>query len=165
MPMVGEQLHPLPGHTRSAKGKGSSISVGPKKKKAKSRNVAEKRYSLERGSHNYGVKPLGNMYVDENMLNIRDTGVGALKLLSDELLVDVLGLLTAKDLSRLASVSKSFYVFTHHSELWRNHVLNDFQGDFDFSLSWKQTYQRRVSLGRDHKPFRVSSRFCEEVRE
>ena len=155
MPMVGEHLHRLPGHVRSAK-KGSSISGGPKKRKTKFRNAPEKRYSLERGSHNYGVKPLGNMYFDETVWNVRDTGLGVLKMLSDELVVDILGLLTAKDLSRLASVSRSFYVFTHHTELWRNHVLNDFQGDFNFSSNWKQTYQRRVSLERVHRPFRVS---------
>lgn len=46
-------------------------------------------------------------------------GLGKLKVLSDELMLQVLGLLSADSLARLACVNRAFYCFTSHEDLWR----------------------------------------------
>jgi len=68
-------------------------------------------------SHTHGVQPLGNLYLNTGSTNSRDTGLGNLHTLSDDLVLDILGFLDASSLGILATVSKSFYVFTNHEPL------------------------------------------------
>lgn len=68
-------------------------------------------------SHTHGVQPLGNLYLNTSSTNSRDTGLGNLHTLSDDLVLDILGFLDASSLGILATVSKSFYVFTNHEPL------------------------------------------------
>jgi hypothetical protein len=97
---------------------------GPKAKKAKLQNAgpeleerrvedqelgrelgqAGQSYELENGSHPYGVKPMGNMYVEKALVNVRDVGLGDLFKLSDEQVLDILGRLDARDLCKVAQV-------------------------------------------------------------
>lgn len=91
-------------------------------------------------SHTHGVQPLGNLYLNTSSTNSRDTGLGNLHTLSDELVLDILGFLDSTSLGVLASVSKSFYVFTNHEPLWRNLVLENLLGGFQYKGSWKSTY-------------------------
>ena len=51
------------------------------------------------------------------------TGLGALAVLSDELLLGLLSLLPAQSLGRASLASKSLYCFSNHEELWRVLVL------------------------------------------
>lgn len=51
------------------------------------------------------------------------TGLGALAVLSDELLSGILGLLPAKSLACSSLASKSLYCFCNHEDLWRVLVL------------------------------------------
>ena len=51
------------------------------------------------------------------------TGLGALAVLSDELLSSILSLLPAKSLARSSLASKSLYCFCNHEDLWRVLVL------------------------------------------
>ncbi|XP_028784919.1 F-box protein At5g06550 [Neltuma alba] len=91
-------------------------------------------------SHTYWVQPLGNLYLNPGSINCRDTGLGNLHALTDELVLEILGLLSGNDLGVLATVSKSFYVFTSHEPLWRNLVLENLSGGFRYNGSWKSTY-------------------------
>ncbi|XP_019444178.1 PREDICTED: F-box protein At5g06550 [Lupinus angustifolius] len=91
-------------------------------------------------SHTHGVQPLGNLYLSSGSINSRDTGLGNLHTLSDELVLEILGFLGASELGVLSTVSKSLYVFTNHEPLWRNLVLENFVGGFQFNGFWKSTY-------------------------
>ncbi|KAF2289578.1 hypothetical protein GH714_037285 [Hevea brasiliensis] len=91
-------------------------------------------------SHTYEVQPLGNLYLNPGSINSRNTGLGNLQTLSDELILDILGLLDGTHLGVLAAVSKSFCVFANHEPLWRNLVLDNLNGGFLFNGSWKSTY-------------------------
>ncbi|KAK6942492.1 F-box domain [Dillenia turbinata] len=91
-------------------------------------------------SHSYGVQPLGNLLLSPNPTNSRNTGLGNLQSLSDELVLEILEFLEGTHLGILATVSKSFYVFCNHEPLWRNLVLKNYKGGFLFNGSWKSTF-------------------------
>lgn len=92
-------------------------------------------------SHTHGVQPLGNLYLNPGTsTNSRDTGLGNLHALTDELVLDILGFLDGTCLGVLSSVSKSFYVFANHEPLWRNLVLENLLGGFRYNGSWKSTF-------------------------
>ncbi|EPS74354.1 hypothetical protein M569_00396, partial [Genlisea aurea] len=97
-------------------------------------------------SHSHGVQPLGNLYFSDSSFNSRHSGLGNLQILSDELVLDILGLLDGKHLGILSAVSKSFYVFCTHEPLWRNLVLDSRRNGFSFNGSWKNTFVRNVNL-------------------
>ncbi|KAK6232376.1 hypothetical protein SCA6_002449 [Theobroma cacao] len=106
-------------------------------------------------SHSHGVQPLGNLYFNPGSTNSRNTGLGNLQILSDELVLEILGLLEGTQLGVLATVSKSFYVYTSHEPLWRNLVLDNLKGGFLYNRSWKFTY---ISIF--HPSFDVSKSTC-----
>lgn len=91
-------------------------------------------------SHSHGVQPLGNLYLNPGSINSRNTGLGNLQILTDELVLDILGFLGGTHLGVLATVSKSFSVFANHEPLWRNIVLENLNGGFLYNDSWKSTY-------------------------
>lgn len=91
-------------------------------------------------SNSHGVQPLGNLLLKSCSVNSRNVGLGNLQILSDELVLDILGFLEGTELGILATVSKSFYVFCNHEPLWRNLVLENQKGGFLYSGSWKCTY-------------------------
>ncbi|KAH7512292.1 arginine-specific demethylase JMJ22 [Ziziphus jujuba] len=91
-------------------------------------------------SHVHGVQPLGNLYLNPGSINSRNTGLGNLQILTDELVLDILGLLDGNHLGVLATVSKSFYIFANHEPLWRNIVLENLNGGILFNGCWKSTY-------------------------
>ncbi|XP_071710290.1 arginine-specific demethylase JMJ22 [Rutidosis leptorrhynchoides] len=94
-------------------------------------------------SQNYGVQPLGNFYLSASPHNSRNTGLGNIQTLTDELVLDILGLLEGTHLGILSTVSKSFYVFCNHEPLWRNLVLESCEvskNGFLFNGSWKSTF-------------------------
>ncbi|KAL6997883.1 Arginine-specific demethylase jmj22 [Sarracenia purpurea var. burkii] len=90
--------------------------------------------------HCHGVQPLGNLYFNSSSRNSRDTGLGNLQILTDELVLEILGFLSGTDLGGLSTVSKSFYVFCNHEPLWRNLVLETYNGAFWFNGSWKSSF-------------------------
>ncbi|XP_052174512.1 arginine-specific demethylase JMJ22 [Diospyros lotus] len=91
-------------------------------------------------SQSHGVQPLGNLYFSASSHNSRNTGLGNLQILTDELVLEILGLLSGTHLGVLSTVSKSFYVFCNHEPLWRNLVLENFNGGFLYNGSWKSTF-------------------------
>ena len=66
--------------------------------------------------HPLGIRPSGNGYTSH--CDLKDS-CGSFALLSDELLVQFLGILEAPDLLRLGSTCRALYAFTNNDELWR----------------------------------------------
>ncbi|KAK6152249.1 hypothetical protein DH2020_014884 [Rehmannia glutinosa] len=95
-------------------------------------------------SHSHGVQPLGNLYFSASSINSRNTGLGNLQTLTDELVLEILGLLSGPHLGVLSTVSKSFYVFCNHEPLWRNLVLESCENGFLYNGSWKSTFVSSV---------------------
>ncbi|PKA64034.1 F-box protein [Apostasia shenzhenica] len=131
----------------------------PRKKKRKKRTVssskevqregyeededeAEEGFKLKDSAcfQNHIIQPLGNLLLVDPSANIRNPGLGSLKILPDELLLDILGLVGGCELGILSSVSKSLYVFSAHEPLWRNLVLDELKAEFLFAGSWRYTY-------------------------
>ena len=115
-------------------------------------------FRLQRGANSYGVQPLGNLFFATSVVNVRDIGLGSLRPLSDEILLDILSLVGAKDLGRLATVSKAFYVVVHQDSLWRSLVLEEFKGNFSFTGRWKNSYiatKYPPFAGPSHVPLKV----------
>lgn len=75
-------------------------------------------------SHPYGVLPLDALPLTGGVNSARDAGFGkSLGKLSDEAIMNVFSHLSARDLCRLSSVSKAFYVFCNADELFKGLLL------------------------------------------
>jgi len=94
--------------------------------------------------HPYGVVPLGNLYVtkDQDLLRRRRVGLGvALQAVPDEALIELLSFLSAEELAKVSRASRAFYVYAHHSDLWRDLTLRRFEGTgVSYRDSWKETF-------------------------
>ncbi len=110
------------------------------------------------GSHPYGLKPWGNFFHEEDQITIRESSLGKLKVLTDEILLNVLDFCSPYHLLQLAASSRVLYIFSHHEDLWRAITLKELNGKFDFSNTWKETYCRHQAGDRyrDHRPIKVS---------
>ncbi|KAH6807509.1 transferring glycosyl group transferase [Perilla frutescens var. frutescens] len=91
-------------------------------------------------SHSHGVQPLGNLYFSSSSTNSRNTGLGNLKILTDELVLEILAFLSGTQLGVLSTVSKSLYVFCNQEPLWRSLVLETCKNGFLYNGSWKNTF-------------------------
>lgn len=134
-------------NTKTATNAGSDRHKEPKKTKKRRHDPQEIQSSAfnllqqeSNSSNNYGVQPLGNLLFDSAAVNIRDVGLGTLMLFTDETILEILGLLDAKSLGRLAMASRALYVFSNQDSLWRALVLDQLNGRFSFKGCWKSTY-------------------------
>lgn len=110
--------------------------------------------------HPYGIQPLGNYFTNLSAQKpCRDVGLGPyMSRLSDLLVLELLGHLGARDLCRLAQVSRALYVFCNTDDLWKALVLDRVGGNFAFKGSWKATLQCLSGADADvpqSKPIRV----------
>ena len=103
--------------------------------------------------HPYGVRPRGCYLTDcahGGARPCRSSGLGALDVLSDELMLSLLGYLGACELGRLCCVSRALYVFGNHDSLWRVLTLEEL-GDSDrtlcFRRTWKLTLRAALTSG------------------
>ncbi|KAG2446007.1 hypothetical protein HXX76_000610 [Chlamydomonas incerta] len=90
------------------------------------------------------------MYIRDGP-NIRESSLGALAVLPDALLLDILapgggGGLGAADLGRLAAASRVLYCFANLEESWKGLVLEELGGRFTWAGCWQRTYL--LSTGR-----------------
>lgn len=118
------------------------------------------------GSHPYGVQPSGNAYFKKSRtVGVKESGLGSLGCVDDALVIEILGLLDGSSLLQLGSVSKSFYVFSHLDELYRFIVLCDFEGNFEFQGTWRETL--RLLMGGPtiptHVPLEIPGFFSDQV--
>lgn len=121
------------------------------------------------GVHPYGVKPQGNLLQEgadgRSGANLLDSSLGSLRRLDDAGVLAVLARLPAAALCCLSASSRGLYVFSHHSNLWRDLTLNEFGGDFKYDGGWKQTYICRshpASIVR-HVPLRVENCYSDTL--
>lgn len=73
---------------------------------------------LDTAGHLHGVLPIGQC-ITSGDINVRDASMGALSRLTDELLLEIVGRLPARDLVRLSAASRAAYVFSNDEDLWR----------------------------------------------
>ena len=98
-------------------------------------------------NHPYGVKPLGNMYLDHgydyssSLQSPRSIGLGKFCILSDEIINDILTFLSGEKLCQCSNLSRVFYVFSNTNELWRDIYLRQCNGiNINFHKNWKNSF-------------------------
>ena len=115
--------------------------------------------------HPYGVKAEGNLLLASPMiLQVRSQGLGNLSALIDENLLEILGYLNAKELCSVGVTSRACYVFSHHSDLWRDLTLRCLDGQIEYEATWRDTYVKKScdSINMKyikHVPIKVSGIF------
>jgi len=80
----------------------------------------------------------------------RVLGFGNLHVLTDDLVVFILGQLPLIDLVNLSSTSGAFYVICNEDDLWKRHCLKRFpNSSFEFKGTWKQTLIESFPKGKN----------------
>lgn len=140
-------------------------STQPSSKRRKQNNDGASSVHLSR-SHPLGLKPLGNAFISTT--DARPGGLGLFNSLSDELLLDILGLIDSpRDLTCLSQVSKAFYVFARTESLWRDLFLERAKRRLEtWAGSWRETYAVQLCGAHDVtqervRPTRVSDLFSD----
>ncbi|PRP78260.1 hypothetical protein PROFUN_13870 [Planoprotostelium fungivorum] len=91
--------------------------------------------------HPNGVRPLGNIWLSDNLYNYRDESLGDFAPLIDQIILAMLETLEdPRDLVSLSLTSKGFYIFAQTDSLWKPMTLEAFEGDFCYRGSWKKTF-------------------------
>ncbi|RIA98447.1 hypothetical protein C1645_685850 [Glomus cerebriforme] len=98
--------------------------------------------------HPLGIKPWGNYYfdsTDQSNNNFKDcrSSLGTLTILTDDLILEILGILDAKDLLSLGLTSRVLYCFSTFDDLWRQLTIQKYNGDWDWQGTWKITFLKR----------------------
>lgn len=96
--------------------------------------------------HPCGVQPEHVAQLTGASDTVRRKGLGKLSRLSDEILLNIFGYCDAKDLGRLSTVSKAFYCFVSHDELWKGLVLMHGEThEWEYQDNWQRTYKESCS--------------------
>ena len=101
------------------------------------------RYVLQVGRHPLGIQPSGNYLFDSTEPDFKDcrqSSLGTLAHLSDELIYRVLGFVDAPDLAQLARSSKALYAWSHYDELWKHLVIKTFPLFEWHGRTWRETF-------------------------
>mmetsp|Transcript_13991 Transcript_13991/g.33924 ORF Transcript_13991/g.33924 Transcript_13991/m.33924 type:complete len:471 (-) Transcript_13991:112-1524(-) len=101
--------------------------------------MSAKRFKLS-NPHPFGVRPLGNAILLNKSNEARDDGTGLLRVLSDESLLAVFGLLDAKSTASCSCCSRALYCFSNDEDVWRERTLGDFGSSYPFQGTWRRTY-------------------------
>ncbi|KAJ9053880.1 hypothetical protein DSO57_1020050 [Entomophthora muscae] len=98
--------------------------------------------------HPIGVKPLGNFYLRDASATHdsywRRKSLGFFDRLTDETILKLLEYCEPQEIIKLSFVSKGFYAFSYFDDPWKELVVDEFNGDFDFKGSWRLTYIYRA---------------------
>ncbi|KAG0254772.1 hypothetical protein BG011_005533 [Mortierella polycephala] len=98
--------------------------------------------------HPLGIKPLGNYYMDAGRSDFtgscRGPSLGQLSRLTDEIVMEILNLLTSKELLTLGAVSKVLYGLTHLDDMWKTLTIDQFKGDWEWQDdTWRATFLKQ----------------------
>ncbi|CAG8554871.1 18934_t:CDS:2 [Dentiscutata erythropus] len=97
--------------------------------------------------HPLGIMPWGNYFIDSTekgfRKNRRETSLGALAHLTDEIILEILGYFNVKELLTLGFTSQVLYCFVSFEDLWKQLTIRKFNGDWWWYGSWKLTYLKR----------------------
>ena len=117
--------------------------------------------------HPYGVQPLGNAFLEANhdVILMRQNGLGKLAFFTDEILLDLLSFCSANDLANLNCCSRALYVYSMHSELWRDMMLRYFFHSIVYKLNRGQTPQQTnfTTTFATHDCFRFNMLTCNSI--
>ena len=109
------------------------------------RRLAMSSYYVE-SHHPYGVKPEGNAFLASvDLLNVRLNGLGRLKCLNDEVLLEILSYFNGPEIVKLIYTSKTLYVYCHYTDIWRDIMLREWENNaqsypIKYCYTWKDTY-------------------------
>ncbi|KAJ1651848.1 hypothetical protein IWQ61_007679 [Dispira simplex] len=104
--------------------------------------------------HPLGIKPWGNYYLARcsdspnsdtiaSPLAFRSATLGPFRHWDDQMILDFLEkYLSTPELALIQRVSLGFYALARYDGLWRKLTIQDFQGEFCFDTTWRQTYRR-----------------------
>ena len=110
--------------------------------------------------HPYGAMPLGNaLFASKTLLQVRSNGLGVLKILTDESMLETLVFLNGIDLARFSQTSHICYVFAMTSDLWRDLTLRLVNVNIRFNRTWRDTYVEHYvkSQSREFNPVYIHS--------
>ncbi|KAF9423959.1 hypothetical protein BGZ94_008115 [Podila epigama] len=98
--------------------------------------------------HPLGIKPLGNYYMDASRPDFPGTCrgplLGQLSRLTDEIIVDILNLLSPRDLLTLGATSRVLYGLTHLDDMWKTLTIERYKGDWTWQGdTWRATFLKR----------------------
>jgi hypothetical protein len=113
---------------------------------------------------------LGNALLLKDPYVVRKRGLGVLRVMSDEAVLELLSFLNGYELAAVLKVSRVLYVYANYSDLWRDLTLRNFDGFVDYTCSWKDTFSKMMvsivnTKGGDlkfepHIPIKVANMFC-----
>ncbi|CAK4031376.1 F-box domain-containing [Lecanosticta acicola] len=92
--------------------------------------------------HPLGIRPSGNALTSSENLKAAS---GTFATLPDELIVQVLEILDAKDLLRLGGTCRALHAFTRNEELWRALFVESSPQNFTWQRTWRSTYLSQPS--------------------
>ncbi|KAG9323967.1 hypothetical protein KVV02_003238 [Mortierella alpina] len=98
--------------------------------------------------HPLGIKPLGNYYMDATRADFtgscRGPSLGRLARLTDEIIMEILDLLSPVDLLTLGATSRVLYGLTHLDDMWKTLTIERFKGDWTWQDdTWRATFLKR----------------------
>ncbi|CAO3573910.1 unnamed protein product [Mortierella alpina] len=98
--------------------------------------------------HPLGIKPLGNYYMDATRADFtgscRGPSLGRLARLTDEIIMEILDLLSPMDLLTLGATSRVLYGLTHLDDMWKTLTIERFKGDWTWQDdTWRATFLKR----------------------
>ncbi|ORY97057.1 hypothetical protein BCR41DRAFT_314724 [Lobosporangium transversale] len=98
--------------------------------------------------HPLGIKPLGNYYMDATQPDFtgscRGPSLGLLSRLTDEIIMEILNLLSSHDLLTLGAASRVLYGLTHLDDMWKSLTIEKFGGDWEWEEdNWRATFLKR----------------------
>ncbi|KAF9275930.1 hypothetical protein BGZ68_010368 [Mortierella alpina] len=98
--------------------------------------------------HPLGIKPLGNYYMDATRSDFtgscRGPSLGRLARLTDEIIMEILDLLSPMDLLTLGATSRVLYGLTHLDDMWKTLTIERFKGDWTWQDdTWRATFLKR----------------------
>ncbi|KAF9951039.1 hypothetical protein BGZ72_007339, partial [Mortierella alpina] len=98
--------------------------------------------------HPLGIKPLGNYYMDATRADFtgscRGPSLGRLARLTDEIIMEILDLLSPVDLLTLGATSRVLYGLTHLDDVWKTLTIERFKGDWTWQDdTWRATFLKR----------------------
>ena len=92
------------------------------------------------------VRPLGNLLLQDNVVNCRDAGLGRLAALPDEILSTIFSELEPHELSRIQGSSKTFCAFSRIESFWKLAYIKRSRGHLEhWRGSWRSTYIQTFS--------------------
>ncbi|ELU43896.1 F-box and JmjC domain-containing protein [Rhizoctonia solani AG-1 IA] len=116
-------------------------------------NVANEDIQSKPSSFSHsGIKPSGNLLFNHS-LSIRRRGLGNFDVLSDSLILGIIGLLDARDILLLGSCSKASFAYCAHQPIWKDLYIRTANGRLDgWAGTWRKTYlQEFTSTGTPRK--------------